>query len=56
MERQITISIEEYNKLIDMHTKRDELPEKIEKRYYVDLTNEQKKIYGVFVKDIKRKI
>ena len=33
-----------------------ELPEKIEKRYYVDLTNEQKKIYGVFVKDIKRKI
>ena len=33
-----------------------ELPEKIEKRYYVNLTNEQKKIYGVFVKDIKRKI
>lgn len=33
-----------------------ELPEKIEKKYYVDLTNEQKKIYGVFVKDIKRKI
>lgn len=30
MERQITISIEEYNKLIDMHTKREELPEKIE--------------------------
>ena len=30
MEKQITISIEEYNKLIDMHTKRDELPEKIE--------------------------
>ena len=26
----ITISIEEYNKLIDMHTKREELPEKIE--------------------------
>lgn len=33
-----------------------ELPEKIEKRYYVDLPNEQKKVYGVFVKDIKRKI
>ena len=33
-----------------------ELPELLEKRYYVDLTNEQKKIYGVFVKDIKRKI
>lgn len=30
MERQITISVEEYNKLIDMHTKREELPEKIE--------------------------
>lgn len=30
MERQITISIDEYNKLIDMHTKREELPEKIE--------------------------
>lgn len=30
MERQITISIDEYNKLIDMHTRRDELPEKIE--------------------------
>lgn len=30
MEIQITISIEEYNKLIDMHTKREELPEKIE--------------------------
>ena len=28
MEKQITISIEEYNKLIDMHTKREELPEK----------------------------
>ena len=33
-----------------------ELPEKIEKRYYVDLPNEQKNVYGVFVKDIKRKI
>ena len=30
MERQITISIEEYNKLIDMHTRREELPQKIE--------------------------
>lgn len=30
MERQITISIYEYNKLIDMHTTREELPEKIE--------------------------
>lgn len=30
MERQITISIEEYNKLIDMNTKREELPERIE--------------------------
>lgn len=28
MERQITISIEEYNKLIDMHTKREELSRK----------------------------
>ena len=32
MEKQITISIEEYNKLIDMHTKREELPERIEVR------------------------
>lgn len=30
MERQITISVEEYNKLIDMHTKREELPKNIE--------------------------
>ena len=30
VERQITISIEEYNKLIDMHTKREELPKRIE--------------------------
>ena len=30
MERQITISLDEYNKLIDMHTRREELPEKIE--------------------------
>lgn len=30
MERQITISLDEYNKLIDMHTKREELPKKIE--------------------------
>lgn len=30
MERQITISVYEYNKLIDMHTTREELPEKIE--------------------------
>ena len=30
MERQITISVDEYNKLIDMHTKREELPQKIE--------------------------
>lgn len=30
MERQITISLDEYNKLIDMHTKREELPERIE--------------------------
>ena len=34
MERQITISIEEYNKLIDMHTKREELPEKIEVKMF----------------------
>mgnify|MGYP004460541857 CR=1 FL=1 len=30
MERKITISIEEYNKLIDMHTKREDIPERIE--------------------------
>lgn len=30
MERQITISVDEYNKLIDEHTKREELPEKID--------------------------
>lgn len=30
MERQITISVDEYNKLLDMHTMREELPEKIE--------------------------
>lgn len=30
MERQITISVYEYNKLIDMHTTREEIPEKIE--------------------------
>lgn len=30
MERQITISVDEYNKLIDMHINREELPEKIE--------------------------
>ncbi len=30
MERQITISVDEYNKLIDMHTTREELPQKIE--------------------------
>lgn len=34
MERQITISIDEYNKLIDMHTKREELPQKIEVRQF----------------------
>lgn len=34
MERQITISIGEYNKLIDMHTKREELPQKIEVRQF----------------------
>lgn len=34
MERQITISIYEYNKLIDMHTTREELPEKIEVRQF----------------------
>ena len=30
MEKQITISVDEYNKLIDMHTKREELPQKID--------------------------
>ena len=30
MEKQIIISVNEYNKLIDMHTNREELPEKIE--------------------------
>lgn len=30
MERQITISVEEYNKLIHMHTRREELSKKIE--------------------------
>lgn len=34
MERQITISIYEYNKLIDMHTMREELPEKIEMKKF----------------------
>ena len=34
MEKQITITIEEYNKLIDMHTKREELPEKIEVKMF----------------------
>lgn len=29
MDKQITISVDEYNKLIDEHTKRDELPKKI---------------------------
>lgn len=29
MDKQITISVDEYNKLIDEHTKREELPEKI---------------------------
>lgn len=33
-----------------------ELPDKIEKKYYVELPKEQKKIYSVFVKDIKEKI
>lgn len=30
MEKQIIISVDEYNKLIDMHTMRDELPQRIE--------------------------
>lgn len=30
MDKQITISVDEYNKLIDEHTKREELPEKID--------------------------
>jgi hypothetical protein len=32
MDKQITISVDEYNKLIDEHTKREELPEKIDVR------------------------
>ncbi|MBU3105401.1 DEAD/DEAH box helicase [Clostridium gasigenes] len=33
-----------------------ELPEKIEKKHYIDLTKEQKKVYSAFVKDIKEKM
>lgn len=33
-----------------------ELPEKIEKKHYVDLAEEQKKVYSTFVKDIKEKM
>lgn len=33
-----------------------ELPEKIEKHYFVELNKEQKKIYGVYVNDIQNKI
>lgn len=33
-----------------------ELPEKIEKNYYVELTKEQKKVYASYVKDIKEKM
>lgn len=33
-----------------------ELPEKIEKNYYVELTKEQKKVYASYVRDIKEKM
>lgn len=33
-----------------------ELPEKIEKNYYVELTKEQKKVYASYVEDIKEKM
>ena len=33
-----------------------ELPDKIEKNYYVELTKEQKKVYAAYVKDIKNKM
>jgi SNF2 family DNA or RNA helicase len=33
-----------------------ELPDKIEKNYYVELTKEQKKVYAAYVKDIKEKM
>lgn len=33
-----------------------ELPDKIEKNYYVELTKEQKKVYASYVKDIKEKM
>lgn len=56
-------SIEELQKYIKpfllRRLKKDvikELPDKIEKKYYVELPKEQKKIYSVFVKDIKEKI
>ncbi len=34
----------------------NELPEKIEKNYYVELSSQQKKIYAAYVKDIKEKM
>ena len=33
-----------------------ELPDKIEKNYYVELNKEQKKVYAAYVKDIKEKM
>ncbi|MDR3593410.1 DEAD/DEAH box helicase [Clostridium sp.] len=33
-----------------------ELPDKIEKNYYVELTKNQKKVYSAYVKDIKEKM
>ena len=33
-----------------------ELPEKIEKKFFVEMTEEQKKIYSTFVKDIQEKM
>ena len=33
-----------------------ELPDKIEKNHYVELTKEQKKVYAAYVKDIKNKM
>lgn len=33
-----------------------ELPEKIEKNYYVELTKQQRKVYAAYVKDIKAKM
>lgn len=46
MKGYITISIEEYNKLLDMHIGREELPEKIEvKKFASRYKNWMQRIY-----------